>query len=197
MDKNSFRTHCLKCMRRRATRCRSAAAGKISDTILQIVRQMRPRSILLYLPMPHEVDIRPLFRPLRGRYRLFVPLMEGESFKVVQFRLPLKKRRYGIDEPNNSLFAFTKIDLAVVPVLGVDGRFGRVGFGKGMYDRYFATLRHRPTVIFVQSTLCYTSEIVTDKYDIVADYYLTPEATLLRGKRYGYRISHRGCGCRH
>ncbi len=146
--------------------------------------------------MSHEVDIRPLFRHLRGRRKIYVPFMEGKSFKLVQYRLPLQKKRFGLYEPKNSHFFMTKIDMAIVPVVGVDGRFRRVGFGKGMYDRFFASLGRKPLTIFVQLAKCHTKEKITDDYDVQADIYITPEDIIVRGKHYDNRNNNRRWRCR-
>ncbi len=81
----------------------------------------------------------------------------------------------------------------IVPVVGVDGDLRRVGFGKGMYDRFYATLKRRPVVVFVQRKKCMTKERICDAYDIEADYYITPEVTLFRGYRDDHRdiVGHR------
>ncbi len=159
----------------------------------RVIKKYDPKAILLYMPMYHEPDLRPLFRKLSKRSRIYVPFMEGESFKLVQYRLPLRKKRFGIIEPNNSHFYLPKIDLAVVPVVGVDGKMRRIGFGKGMYDRFFASLQKRPITLFVQISKCYTKEIVTDNFDIEADFYITPEDFIVRGKKYVDRNFDRRC----
>lgn len=61
-----------------------------------------------------------------------------------------------------------------MPVVGVDGNLQRVGFGKGMYDRFFAKLKKRPYTIFIQSEFCYTKEFICDSYDIACDVIITP-----------------------
>jgi 5-formyltetrahydrofolate cyclo-ligase len=100
--------------------------------------------------------------------------MQGESFKMVPFRLPLKKNRFGIYEAGKSLKNIYKIDIAIVPIVGIDGNLQRVGFGKGMYDRFFAKLKKRPYTIFIQSEYCYTKELICDDYDITCDLIITP-----------------------
>ncbi|WP_456451752.1 5-formyltetrahydrofolate cyclo-ligase [Hydrogenimonas sp.] len=194
LDKSAFREACLK----RLKTAQGAGGYRRHKAVLrrveEIINKFNPKSVLLYVPMGHEPDISPLFRSLRGRVRIFVPFMEGKSFKLVQYRLPLRKKRFGIYEPMNSHFYLPKIDLAVVPVVGVDGRFRRIGFGKGMYDRFFARLRRRPTTLFVQLAKCYTKETITDDFDIEADIYITPEDIMVRGKRHVDRTYHRRCG---
>lgn len=154
-----------------------------------IVSKKRPRSILFYLPMDLEVDLRPLMNRYRKKYNIFVPFIVKESFKMVKYRLPLRRNRYNIFEPPASHLKIKNVDMIIVPVVGVDGACKRVGFGKGMYDRYFQTLKKRPVVIFIQRVKCLTTDIVTDSYDIAADFFVTPEETLYRGRNYDNRNS--------
>ena len=101
--------------------------------------------------------------------------MEGASFRLVKYRLPLKKKQFGIKEPNDSKqYRVKNIDLAVVPIIGLDVTHRRVGFGKGMYDRFFE--KHSKNIkqtVFVARELCYSKEVVTDDYDIKADMIIT------------------------
>jgi 5-formyltetrahydrofolate cyclo-ligase len=124
--------------------------------------------------MGMEVDVLPLINSLRKKgINVFVPFMIEDSFKLVKYRLPLEIKRFGIKEPKNSFCIHKNIDLAIVPIVGVDKLFKRIGFGRGMYDRFFYRLKYKPTVIFTQLTLCKANEILTNKYDIQADYIIT------------------------
>jgi 5-formyltetrahydrofolate cyclo-ligase len=113
--------------------------------------------------------------------------MEGESFKMVPFRLPLKKKKFGIYEAGNTLRNIKKIDIAIVPIVGVDGNLQRIGFGKGMYDRFFAKLKKRPYTIFIQSEFCFTKELVCDEYDITCDLLITPKVKVRKTAKAGNR----------
>ena len=134
--------------------------------------------------MDFEADIRGTITKMRQNCEIYLPFMQQQSFKMVPFRLPLKQKKFGIYEAGNTLRNIKKIDIAVVPAVGVDGNFQRVGFGKGMYDRFFAKLKKRPYIIFIQPTLCKTDKKVCDDYDIACDLLLTPTKRLLnRAKR--------------
>jgi len=183
MDKRQFRKNCLTRLRsaqRHASRLRDQWINRI---LYRLICKLRAESILLYVPMDIEVDINPLIRKLRRKQkRLYVPFMEGESFRLVKYRMPLEVKRYGIKEPKYSR-AYRKrdIDLAIVPMIGTDPSMRRVGFGKGMYDRFFE--REKKTIkktVFVSRILCQSEEIVTDHYDITADMIITHEKILYR-----------------
>jgi len=51
-----------------------------------------------------------------------------------------------------------------------------------MYDRFYEKLQKKPVVVFVQRVKCKTGHIVTDSYDIHADYYITPKELIKIGK---------------
>ena len=140
------------------------------------------RKILLYIPLGIEANITKTLKKLRKKHTLLVPFMESESFKLVPYRLPLKRKKFGIYEAGNSFRKFKNIDIAVVPAVGIDKDLKRVGFGKGMYDRFFAKLKKRPYTIFVQRKLCYTKESVCDDYDVFADIVIAGDGRLEKRK---------------
>ena len=49
----------------------------------------------------------------------------------------------------------------------------RIGFGKGMYDRFFDRIDYKPKLIFTQLTLCKANKTLSNKYDIQADFVIT------------------------
>ncbi|MBL0702527.1 MAG: 5-formyltetrahydrofolate cyclo-ligase [Sulfurospirillum sp.] len=147
---------------------------------MYLIKKDKYKNILLYIPLSCEVDTMQLIKKIRPKINLYVPFMEGVSFKMVKFRLPLFRKKFNIREPNNSFARVPKIDLAIVPVLGVDGACKRIGFGKGMYDRFFESLNYSPKIIFVQLVECFTKELICENYDIRADIYITPYMTKKR-----------------
>ncbi|EDM24603.1 5-formyltetrahydrofolate cyclo-ligase [Caminibacter mediatlanticus TB-2] len=144
----------------------------ISKELYNISKEYK--NILLFIPLENEADIKPLIKKLRREKKnIFVPFMEGLSFKMVKYSLPLKKKKFSIIEPHNKNKTLEKIDLAIVPVLGVDSDFRRIGFGKGMYDRFFESLGYKPKIVFVQIRPCFSKIKVSDEYDIKADEYIS------------------------
>jgi len=165
--KNEFRKFCKKGVKNRYY------YSKIIQK--ELYKELKKyKKILLYLPLKNEVDITDLIKKLkRSKKEVYVPFMEDLSFKMVKFSLPLEKKRFSILEPKNKQKIKTKIDVALIPVIGVDKECRRVGFGKGMYDRAFFALKYRVTKIFVQLRPCIAKNRVTDNYDLKGDIYIS------------------------
>lgn len=177
MTKDGFRKYCLKKLKDSSKISRIKKNKTVCLKILKIIKEHKPEKILLYIPLGMEVDIRFIINILRKQknIEIYVPYMKNDSFVPVKYRLPLKKKKFGIKEPFFSKYKGNKIDLdmVVVPIVGVDKTLRRIGFGAGMYDRFFEKLSKRPLTIFTQLQLCYTSSLVTDHYDISPDYIVT------------------------
>ncbi len=175
--KKIFRSDCLKRLKKASVSGRYAKDKKVLALLYRHIVKSKAQSIMLYLPLKMEVDLYPLIQRLRKENKtLYVPFMEGKSFRLVKYRLPLYTKQFGIKEPKDSKqYRIKQIDIAIVPIVGVDVTHRRVGFGKGMYDRFFEkNKKNIKQVVFVARELCYAKEIVTDHYDVKADMILTP-----------------------
>jgi len=172
--KSDFRKSCIKKLEFVSHFSKFYKDKKTVKKLKKFIDINKSKNILLYLPMQSEVNVLPLINNLRKEQKnVFVPFMVDDSFKIVKYRLPLKKRKFGLREPNNSFCLNKKIDLAIVPVIGIDKECKRIGFGRGMYDRFFYRLNYKPTVVFTQLTLCKSNKTLSNKYDIQADYIIT------------------------
>jgi len=176
-SKEAFRKKCLNNLKKADNIGRYKKDKLILSELYNIVRQIKAQHIMLYLPLKTEVNIYPLIKSLRREKReLFVPFMEGKSFRLVKYRYPLEKKCFGIKEPKNSRqYRIKRLDIAIVPIVGIDATYRRVGFGKGMYDRFFEKeIKNINKTVFVARHLCYSREIITDHYDVRADVVIVP-----------------------
>ena len=172
--KSDFRKSCIKRLEFTSLFLKYYKNKIIVKKLEYLVNKSDSKNILLYIPLGIEVDVKPLINNLRKRKKsVYVPFMEGKSFKIVKYRLPLYKKKFGIKEPNNSFFKAKKIDLAIIPVVGIDKLGKRIGFGKGMYDRFFDELGYRPIMVFTQLILCKSEQVLSQDHDIQADYIIT------------------------
>ncbi len=177
MKKSDFRKECLKQLKEARRTGLYKKERIVLAYLYMIIRQMDAKSIMLYLPLEIEVNLYPLIMRLRQEKRaLYVPFMEGKSFRLVKYRLPLEKKEFGIKEPKDSRqYRKKSIDLAIVPIVGLDITLRRVGFGKGMYDRFFEKeIKNIDKTVFVARKLCYSHKIITDDHDVQADIVIVP-----------------------
>ena len=174
LTKAKFRQTCLKKMKNSSKHDRFYRNAMLNKKLYKKLKKVKNKKILFFCPLPFEADIMKTLLKMRKNCDIFVPFMQGKSFKMVPFRLPLKKNKFGILEAGNTKRNINRIDIAIVPAVGVDGNLQRIGFGKGMYDRFFEKLKKRPYTIFIQPKICYTKEIICDSYDVASDLLLTP-----------------------
>ena len=179
LTKPIFRKECLKKIRNNPQHNKLYKDAVLNMKLEQELKKHKYKRILFYYPLPFEANLRKTLQKVRKNHEVFVPFMQGESFKMVPFRLPLKQNKFGIFEAGNTLKNINNIDIAIVPAVGVDGNLQRIGFGKGMYDRFFEKLQKRPYTIFVQPIFCHTNKFICDTYDVACDLLLTPKVRVL------------------
>jgi len=184
MDKKNFRKICLDRLKRK----NQVNSYKLDKIVLQKLSKYLQNNdanvIMLYIPLKIEVNISSLIVKLRKEKKtLLVPFMEGESFALVKYRLPLNIKQFHVKEPNYSNKYKKKIDLAIVPIIGTDGTFRRVGFGKGFYDRFFEkNHKNINKILFISRKYCVCPEVITDDYDVKGNDYITPKSNFLSKK---------------
>jgi 5-formyltetrahydrofolate cyclo-ligase len=178
ITKEQFRLKCLEKSRKKVVN-RYILDANVNKKLQKVLFKLsKKRKILFYVPLPNEANIVKSLQKMRKKHQIFIPFMEGKSFKMVPYRLPLKKKKFGIYEAGNSLRNIKKIDIAIVPVVGIDKNFKRVGFGKGMYDRFYQKLQKKPYTIFIQLRKCATKYAVCDDYDVVGDMLISGDCRL-------------------
>ncbi|NPA55092.1 MAG: 5-formyltetrahydrofolate cyclo-ligase [Epsilonproteobacteria bacterium] len=185
MTKQQARSKCLRILKKHN---RYVFDKLTIQKLLTTLSNKRYKNILLYVNLPFEVSTKQLIVTLRQQKKqIFVPFMQELSFKMVKYSLPLVKKKFNIYEPKNKTKTKHKIDIAVVPIIGIDKNFRRIGFGKGMYDRFFSSLKYKPEIIFTQIYPCIINDNVTQTHDIQANLYISYKIFMRRGSRDGNR----------
>ncbi|EDO8634728.1 5-formyltetrahydrofolate cyclo-ligase [Campylobacter jejuni] len=163
---------------------------KIFKECLKIIKLFKAKNILIFIPLHYEPNLIKFRHILNKNYKLFVPFMQDKSLKIVKLRLPFIKKRFGVLEPIDSSFK-AKIDLAIVPVIGVDKNLKRIGHGQGFYDRFFENLNYKPHIIFIQSIDALSQNNLTQKHDISGKLYINPYKKYYKKERKNDRITYR------
>lgn len=137
------------------------------------IRENKKINILLYSPLEHEVELSFLIKELKKAklYNIFLPKINTISLVATKLRMPLIKNSLKIKECS-SKGRQIDIDIALIPSFGVDKNMQRLGFGKGMYDRYYELLRFKPFSIFISRAKRIAPYFVCDLWDIKADKYV-------------------------
>ncbi len=153
----------------------------LNQALLKIIEKSKAKNIMAYIPLQREVNINPLIKQLRKKgCNLYTPFMEGKSFRLVKYRLPLQVKKFKIKEAKVSNFKVKNIDIAIVPIIGIDKECKRIGFGKGMYDRFFQkNQKFIKYTIFIERNLYICTSSITDNFDISANIILTTQCNFI------------------
>lgn len=125
-------------IRNNIDRARKKEAGE-SASIKLIEMCKGYKNILSYYPLFNEVDISSFNQLLCEQGRLSLPKIEGKSivpYGVSNMENQLKTFSHQFLEPIASCIKMEDIDCVIVPGVVFDRDGGRIGFGKGYYDRF-------------------------------------------------------------
>lgn len=187
MDKYRLRKEYLE----RRIALTDAERSKLDDLLLiQLQRTALPfvRTLLNYVPMEHkaEPDTHLFVRYLGFLYpglRTAYPVTDLDKASMEAYLVDddteFEERRFGLVEPLSELsVAPEDIDLVIVPLLISDKNGHRVGYGKGIYDRYLARCR-KDTLKLGFSFFAPVDEISDiHENDITLDVLVHPEGVI-------------------
>lgn len=153
---------------------------KKSDEIFKKVSKTKEfldaENVMVYMSLGNEVCADKLIKhALEMGKNVIVPVMVNDE--IIPCKIDnidnLKIGRFGIREPEDRRVWQGGIDLVIVPGVGFDKKGGRIGFGKGYYDRF---LEKKPSK---KIALAYSFQIVDDtfsgEHDIPMDKIITEE----------------------
>ena len=156
----------------------AAMSRKICDSILDDGVFWASHYILLYSPLPDEVDVTPLISTaFNAGKTVLLPVVDGENLVLKRFAgfKSMSKGAFNISEPTGEKFPtsdYSKIDLAIIPGMSFDHHRNRLGRGKGYYDRLLPYLpnTYKMGICF---DFQYLDEIPSEVWDIKMDEVIT------------------------
>lgn len=149
---------------------REEKSSIIFQKIIQNEKYQSSSIIAIYKNFLSEVDTSKLIQYSYecGKIVCF-PRVEGEElffYKMNQGDL-FEKSHYGIDEPIRNISNRIIPDLVIAPGVVFDENGGRMGYGKGFYDRFFQQYCVYKIGICFQEQLI--DEVPMDEHDILMD----------------------------
>lgn len=165
---------------------KDAASRAICARLGALPEYAAARTLLLYVHARSEVRTREFVaRAMTGGRRVAVPFCAGGELRL--FHLEdvdeLAEGTFGIPEPSKDLRTrpgkrvdLGEVDLVVVPGVAFDRQGGRIGHGKGYYDRLLARARPDATVAAVAYECQLFPEVPMLASDVFMDKVVTEKA---------------------
>lgn len=161
MDKDALRQEMKKS--RREFDKKEEASKKACNFIINMEEYKKAKCIVVYMSAFGEVDTSYIIEDAKKNgKKIAVPISNplNNTLTISYLTDNLKKGAYGISEPaEKENVPFSEPEFIVVPGICFDKKGGRVGFGKGYYDRFLAAAKG------FKAGLCYSIQI-TDEIDL-------------------------------
>ncbi len=166
---------------------RAAQSRNIIRSLLNHKEFQKADKILIYLSKDGEVDTDDLLgRAFELGKRVCVPVVDRESDELCISELPgpdtsFRLGAFGVREPAEEDLNFMspdQIDLVIAPGLAFDRRGGRIGYGKGYYDRLLSRLGSQVPRIALAFDFQVLDAVPQDESDVQIDAIITEKSTM-------------------
>ena len=160
-----------------------------TDTIFATLEEQNffksSEKIFIYVGFGSEITTETFIKKWINKKHIFVPKIDNKTMNLVHLITieDLAPGHFGILEPTSTTYYNEEVDLVITPSIVFDKNGYRLGYGKGYYDKYFATNKHKTSIGLSYDKLL-QEKIPTDKYDEKVDIIITEEKTLTINERY-------------
>ncbi len=137
---------------------RRAAGERLCRRVEALPEFAAARCVALFAALADEPDTAPMLERWAAGRRLVLPRVEGAEMRFYDYDpATIRSGAFGIDEPQHGTACPpADIDLIIVPGVAFTASGGRLGRGRGYYDRYLAQPGFRALTVGV----CYAHQIV-------------------------------------
>ena len=116
------------------------ASARICDLVVSTEAFSRARTVVAFWALPGEPDVRGLMDEASRRgVRICLPRVRGDQVELVRIETvadPVRRSDLGVLEPVGGIVvSLDAVDLALVPGVAFDASGGRLGRGRGFFDR--------------------------------------------------------------
>ncbi|MDC0262347.1 5-formyltetrahydrofolate cyclo-ligase [Planctomycetaceae bacterium] len=175
--------------RRVALSDKEARSLKIHGNTISLAELQSAQRVMVYVGYRSEVSTVPLISHLLSAQKtVLVPWCDNDELRL--FRLEslddLQPGAFGIPEPTDELRVIrdrqgtpAELDVVVLPGIAFDRQGGRLGQGKGYYDRLLADVSPKCTLIGLAFDVQLVEEVPTEPHDVRLNILVT-ESDLYR-----------------
>ncbi len=172
-------------LEKRQTLCSSKlkeVSSQLVHNTIELIKQFKPKCLHCFLPIHSkgEIDTMPIIKYCwENNINVVVPVsnFESKTLKTAEFKpeTKMKQTKNNITEPIEPVWKKNEnIDIIITPLLAFDSKGYRVGYGKGFYDRFFASENtHAKRIGISLFESCNTIENIND-HDIPLTHCVTP-----------------------
>ena len=144
----------------------------VEKLVQELDRLPSAHIVAAYMALPGEVDLSELFGQVDKAW--VFPRVRGENlsfYRVKNVDQEMQVGAFGIMEPKDGLdeVSVNEVDLFLCPGIGFDRTGGRMGRGKGFYDRMLENAKPSALKIGVCFPFQLVDEIVMEPHDVRMD----------------------------
>ena len=182
LKKNIVRKRYLKKRQELSSSKFEEESSQLVRNTIELIKKYKPACIHCFLPIHSKDEINTILiiqYCWKNNINVVVPVsnFEDGTLKNAEFRphTKTKQTKNNITEPIDPIWEKNdNIDIVITPLLAFDLKGYRVGYGKGFYDRFFASLHKDAKRIGISLFMpCKGIENITEQ-DIAMTHCVTP-----------------------
>lgn len=155
------------------------ASEKIQKRLKKIYVFKNAQKIGVYYPIGSEILTQDIIQELLSNAKeVFLPKVIGDKMefrKIVDFS-SLEKGSFDIMEPKDDCKVDNKLDVILIPTVGITPKGIRLGYGHGFYDRFL--VENKVTTISLTLEKQVVKNIPKSEHDIIIDWIVTEDRML-------------------
>lgn len=155
------------------------AAGQIQKNLKKINSFRDAKKIGSYYPIESEVLTQDIMQEIISKGKeLYLPKLVEKNieFRKITSFADLEKGRFDVMEPKDDCPKEDKLDVVLVPAVGITPQGVRLGYGFGYYDRFLNSNDVEAIALIVEKQV--VKNIPKSEHDHVIDWIVTEDRVL-------------------
>ena len=163
----------------------ASKSKKVVEALLSQEEYVSSRRVLFYAALAGEVETREAIETsLNTGKRVFLPKVAPDGLRIFEIRSYAEDTVAGafhVAEPREERTVETNpgcLDLVIVPGVAFDPSGGRLGFGRGYYDRFLGSLPREIPLVGLAFEFQVVDKVPLAPGDVAMDYIVTEERVI-------------------